>query len=133
MAFIGSDASYFVHVFPGMLLFSVGLTMLVSPLTAAVLNAAPDENAGVASGINNAVARAGSLLAVAALPAIVGLSGDDYRNPAVLTDGFRAGQFLCAGLLTAGGIVSWYGLRGQLGSAAGSGADSGAGSGAGGE
>ena len=111
LAFIGSDGSYVVHVLPGMLLFAVGLTALVSPLTAAVLNAAPDEYAGVASGINNAVARAGSLLAVAALPAVVGLSGEDYRNPTTLTDGFRSGQLLCAALLTAGGIVSWYGLR----------------------
>lgn len=111
LSFVGRDASYAVHVLPGMLLFSVGLTMLVSPLTAAVLQAAPDERAGVASGINNAVARAGSLLAVAALPALVGLSGDDYRNPAALTDGFRSGQLLCAVLLAAGGIVSWYGLR----------------------
>lgn len=111
LAFIGADASYVVHVLPGMLLFSVGLTMLVSPLTAAVLDAAPDRHAGVASGINNAVARAGSLLAVAALPALVGLSGDDYRDPVRLTAGFRTGQLICAVLLTAGGIVSWIGLR----------------------
>ena len=111
LAFLGSDASYVVHVLPGMLLFAVGLTALVSPLTAAVLNAAPDDQAGVASGINNAVARAGSLLAVAALPALVGLSGEDYRTPSALTDGFRSGQLLCAALLTVGGIVSWYGLR----------------------
>jgi len=108
---VGQDASYVVHVLPGMLLFAAGLTALVSPLTAAVLQAAPDRHAGVASGINNAVARAGSLLAVAALPAAVGLSGEDYRNPVALTDGFRMGQLLCAALLTAGGIVSWYGLR----------------------
>jgi EmrB/QacA subfamily drug resistance transporter len=113
MAFVGSDASYVVHVLPGMLLFSVGLTMLVAPLTAAVLEAAPDRHAGVASGINNAVARAGSLLAVAALPALVGLSGEDYRDPVRLTDGFRTGQLLCAALLAAGGIVSWIGLRGS--------------------
>lgn len=111
LAFIDSDASYVVHVLPGMVLFAIGLTALVSPLTAAVLNAAPDEHAGVASGINNAVARAGSLLAVAALPAVVGLSGADYRNPSALTDGFRSGQLLCAALLAAGGIVSWFGLR----------------------
>jgi len=110
LAFVDRDASYLVHVFPGMLIFSIGLVMLVSPLTAAVLKAAPDEHAGIASGINNAVARAGSLLAVAAIPALVGLSGDDYRNPSVLTDGFRSGELICAGLLAAGGIVSWYGL-----------------------
>lgn len=110
LAFVDDHASYVVHVLPGMLLFAVGLTMLVSPLTTAVLAAAPDRHAGVASGINNAVARAGSLLAVAALPALVGLSGDDYQDPAALTDGFRSGQLLCAALLAAGGIVSWFGL-----------------------
>ena len=111
LAFVGERASYLAHVLPGMLLFAIGLTSLVSPLTTAVLAAAPDRHAGVASGINNAVARAGSLLAVAALPAVVGLSGDDYRNAGTLTDGFRSGQLLCAGLLAAGGIVSWFGLR----------------------
>jgi EmrB/QacA subfamily drug resistance transporter len=110
LAYVGTNASYVVHVLPGMLLFSVGLTMLVSPLTAAVLDAAPDRHAGVASGINNAVARAGSLLAVAAVPALVGLAGDDYRDPVRLTEGFRNGQLLCAVLLAAGGIVSWVGL-----------------------
>lgn len=111
LAFVGRDASYVVHVLPGMLLFAVGLTMLVAPLTAAVLRAAPPERAGIASGINNAVARAGSLLAVAALPATVGLGGNDYRDPAVLTAGFRHGQLACAGLLAAAALVSWYGLR----------------------
>jgi EmrB/QacA subfamily drug resistance transporter len=115
LAFVDSDASYLVHVFPGMLLFAVGLTSLVSPLTTAVLAAAPDRHAGVASGINNAVARAGSLLAVAALPALVGLSGEDYQHPSALTDGFRHGQWLCALLLVGGGVVSWYGLRGSAG------------------
>jgi EmrB/QacA subfamily drug resistance transporter len=112
LAFIDRHASYAAHVFPGMLLFAVGLTALVSPLTTAVLAAAPDRHAGVASGINNAVARAGSLLSVAALPALVGLSGADYRNPAELTDGFRHALLLCAALLVGGGLVSWYGLRG---------------------
>ncbi len=111
LAFVGDRASYVVHVFPGMLLFAVGLTMLVSPLTTAVLAAAPDRHAGVASGINNAVARAGSLLAVAAFPALVGLSGTDYQDPDELTAGFRVGLLLCAGLLTIGGLVSWIGLR----------------------
>jgi len=111
LAFVDEDASYLVHVLPGMLLFSAGLTLLVSPLTAAVLQAVPDEHAGVASGINNAVARTGSLLAVAALPAVVGLTGEDYLDPIALTEGFRQGQLLCAGLFAAGGIVSWYGLR----------------------
>lgn len=111
LAFVGREASYVVHVLPGMVLFAAGLTVLVSPLTTAVLAAAPDRHAGVASGINNAVARAGSLLAVAALPALVGLEGTDYQDPDALTDAFRSGQLLCAALLAAGGVVSWFGLR----------------------
>lgn len=110
MSFIGDDATYLVHVFPGITIFAVGLTMLVSPLTSAVLAAAPDHHAGVASGVNNAVARTGSLLAVAAFPALVGLSGTDYQDPAVLTAGFRHGLWLCAGLLVTGGAISWFGL-----------------------
>jgi EmrB/QacA subfamily drug resistance transporter len=112
LAFVGRHASYVVHVLPGMVLFAAGLTALVSPLTTAVLAAAPDRHAGVASGINNAVARAGSLLAVAALPAIVGLQGSDYQHPADLTDAFKRGLLLSAGLLVAGGVISWFGLRG---------------------
>ncbi len=97
-------------VLPGMVVFALGLSSLVSPLTATVLAAAPDRFAGVASGINNAVARAGSLLLVAALPALVGLSGEDYRDPTALTAGYRSSMLVCAGLLGAGGIVSWFGL-----------------------
>ena len=56
------------------------MAMTVAPLTATVLAAAPDALAGIASGVNNAVARAAQLLAVAALPVAVGLSGDDYAR-----------------------------------------------------
>ena len=108
---IGEGTSYWTGVLPGMTLFALGLSGLVSPLTAAVLAAAPDELAGAASGINNAVARAGSLLLVAALPAAVGLSGADYRKPDVLTHGYREGLVVCAVLLAVGGVVSWFGLR----------------------
>lgn len=104
------EAATWRSVLPGMTVFALGLALLVSPLTAAVLEAAPDRFAGVASGVNNAVARAGSLLAVAALPALVGLAGDDYLDPATMTDGYRAAMSWCAGLLAAGGVVSWFGL-----------------------
>lgn len=97
-------------VFPGLVVFALGLALLVAPLTSTVLAAAPDRYAGVASGVNNAVARAGSLLAVAALPAVVGLSGDDYLDPTAMTSGFRASMVICAALLTIGGVVSWFGL-----------------------
>ncbi|GAA4117899.1 MFS transporter [Knoellia locipacati] len=100
-------------VLPGLVVFALGLALLVSPLTSTVLAAAPDRYAGVASGVNNAVARAGSLLAVAALPALVGLTGDDYRDPTAMTSGFRSAMVICAALLTIGGVVSWFGLAGR--------------------
>jgi EmrB/QacA subfamily drug resistance transporter len=109
---VGSNASFWTDVFPGITIFALGLSMLVSPLTVAVLAAAPDRHAGIASGVNNAVARTGSLLAVAALPAIVGLTGDDYRNPVALRAGYHQALLLSAAMLAAGGLVSWVGLRG---------------------
>ena len=80
-------------------------------ITSGELAAAPDSHSGVASGINNAVARAGSLLAVAALPALVGLSGSDYEQAGPMTSGYRLAMLICAGLLALGGIISWVGLR----------------------
>lgn len=109
LLWVGRDATW-LHVLPGMVVFALGLALLVSPLTAAVLAAAPDRFAGVASGVNNAVARAGSLLAVAALPALVGLAGDEYLDVDAMTSGFRGAMVWCAALLTAGGVVSWFGL-----------------------
>lgn len=107
---VGPSTATWADVLPGMIVFALGLVTLVSPLTAAVLAAAPDRHAGVASGVNNAVARAGSLLAVAALPAVVRLSGDDYLHPSTMTAGYHAALLWCAGLLAAGGLISWVGL-----------------------
>ncbi|MET0999759.1 MAG: MFS transporter [Marmoricola sp.] len=108
---VDAGSSYWVDVFPGITLFALGLAALVSPLTVAVLAAAPDRHAGVASGVNNAVARAGTLLAVAALPAVVGLAGAEYRDPAALTAGYRSALLLASGMLALGGTISWFGLR----------------------
>lgn len=106
---VAEDATW-ARVLPGMVVFSLGLALLVSPLTAAVLAAAPGRYAGAASGVNNAVARAGSLLAVAALPALVGLAGDDYLDLEAMTAGYRGAMTWCAVLLALGGVVSWFGL-----------------------
>jgi Major Facilitator Superfamily len=108
---VGQDTSYVLGILPGVVVFGLGLCLLVAPLTATVLAAAPDRYAGAASGVNNAVARAGSLLAVAALPALVGLSGTAYRDPAVFSAAYRTAMWVCAGLLIAGGIVSWLLIR----------------------
>ena len=79
---IGPQTSYVADVLPAVLLFGLGLSMTVAPLTATVLASADERHAGVASGVNNATARAAGLLAVAGLPAAVGLSGAALHSPA---------------------------------------------------
>ena len=108
---VGEDVDYWTDVFPGLTVFGLGLALLVAPLTATVLAAAPDEHAGIASGVNNAVARAGSLLAVAALPVAVGLAGEEYADPAAFDAAYGSALLICAGLLAAGGAISWVTIR----------------------
>ena len=71
---LDSDVDYLVDLLPGLLLFSLGLSMTVAPLTATVLADADDSNAGIASGVNNAIARVAGLVAVAAVGAVVAAS-----------------------------------------------------------
>ena len=106
MTRIGADASYAADVLPPVVVFGLGLALLVAPLTATVLAAAPDEHAGLASGVNNAVARIAGLLAVAVLPLVAGLSGAAYTHPADLHDAFRTAMWVCTGLLVAGGALA---------------------------
>jgi hypothetical protein len=108
---IGEGTGYVTGILPGVTIFALGLALLVAPLTATVLAAAPDRNAGIASGVNNAVARAGSLLAVAALPALVGLSGADYEDAAMFSAGFEQAMWICVAMLAGGGVVSWLLIR----------------------
>jgi EmrB/QacA subfamily drug resistance transporter len=68
---IGSGVDYFTDVLPALLIFSIGLAFTVAPLTATVLSDADESNAGIASGINNAIARVAGLLAIAAVGALV--------------------------------------------------------------
>ncbi|WNM42167.1 MFS transporter [Micromonospora halotolerans] len=103
---VGPGASYWVDVLPGVLLFGAGLTLVVAPLTASVLAAVADRFAGVASGFNNAAARAGGLLAVAALPLLVGLSGSGYEQKTALAGAFRGALLWCAGLLLVGAVLA---------------------------
>jgi EmrB/QacA subfamily drug resistance transporter len=111
---VGPDTTYWLDVMLPLTVFGLGLALMVAPLTATVLAAAPDEVAGLASGVNNAIARTGSLLAVAALPPLVGLAGDDYADPAVLDAGFESAMMICAGLLVLGGLLSWVAIPGRI-------------------
>jgi EmrB/QacA subfamily drug resistance transporter len=108
---IGPGSTYLTDVVPGMLVFAFGLTLTVAPLTATVLAAAPAEHAGVASAVNNDVARAAGLLAVAILPVAAGISGADALDPARFDQGFHMAVLIAATLCTAGGLISWFGIR----------------------
>ncbi len=96
---IGPNTSYVADVLPAVLLFGIGLSMTVAPLTATVLASADERHAGVASGVNNATARAAGLLAVAGLPAAVGLSGAALHTIPALNRGFHEAMLICSGLL----------------------------------
>jgi MFS family permease len=94
-------------VLPGALLLGLGLSLAVAPLTVAVLDAVGPERAGIASGVNNAIARLAGLLGVAAVPWAAGLSRPGPQlDPVRLTAGFHRAVLLCAGLCVAAAIAS---------------------------
>ena len=103
---IGPNTSYVADVLPAVLLFGIGLSMTVAPLTATVLASADERHAGVASGVNNATARAAGLLAVAGLPAAVGLSGSALHTIPSLNRGFHEAMLICSGLLVLAAAAS---------------------------
>jgi EmrB/QacA subfamily drug resistance transporter len=108
---IGPGSAYLTDVVPGMLVFAFGLTLTVAPLTATVLAAAPAEHAGIASAVNNDVARAAGLLAVAILPVAAGISGAGALDPTHFDQGFHMAVLIAAALCAAGALISWFGIR----------------------
>jgi EmrB/QacA subfamily drug resistance transporter len=107
MTRIDRGDSYVSTVLPAVVVFGLGLTLVVAPVTATVLAAADERHAGIASGINNAVSRVAGLLAVAVLPLVAGLSGDRFYDPAALAHGFRVAITTCAVLAALGGVIAW--------------------------
>jgi EmrB/QacA subfamily drug resistance transporter len=122
---VGADVDYLTDVLPGVIVFGLGLSATVAPLTNTVLGAVPQHHAGVASGINNQVARVASLLAIAVVGAVVAarfesvlggsrdvppLSGG---SPAVVhasVSAFHAGVTLAGALVILGGLISLVGI-----------------------
>jgi hypothetical protein len=102
---IGKSASWPIDILPAALVFGAGVALVAAPLTSAVLDSAPDRLAGAASGVNNAVARAGGLLAVAVIPGLAGIRGADYADPTTFNTGFRTTIVIAASLLSAAAAV----------------------------
>jgi len=103
MLSIEEDVNYWTQVFPGVILFSVGLTATVAPLTAAILGAISPEQSGIGSAINNAISRIAGLIAIAFVGVIVGSQ--------LTVDSFHRGLLVTAVLLIVGGVVSLVGIR----------------------
>ncbi|WP_460358218.1 MFS transporter [Mycobacterium sp. ZZG] len=109
---IDADASWVFDVAPAAIVFGAGMVLVVAPLTATVLDSAPESMAGSASGVNNAVARAGGLLAVAALPGLAGISGGDYAAPDAFAAGFRIAVLISAVMMVIAAVMAGVGIRG---------------------
>jgi EmrB/QacA subfamily drug resistance transporter len=89
LGFFGNNPSYWTGFLPGLIVVSLGMMLCVAPLTTAVFDAAPNERSGTASGINNAAARAGGLVAIAALGLAFGGSSTASIEPAFLSEAYR--------------------------------------------
>lgn len=105
---IAPGSGYFDTVLPGVAVFGLGMTITVAPLTSAVLAAVDDRHVGVASGVNNAVARLAGLVAVAALPALTGIDPD---RPVTIAAQFDVAMRLCAAAAAGGGLIAWLTIR----------------------
>jgi EmrB/QacA subfamily drug resistance transporter len=103
---LGTSGNYLTTVLPAVVVFGFGVAINVAPLTATALSAAPAEHAGVASAVNNDVARAAGLIAVAVLPALAGITGDSYLHPALLAHGFKEAAWMAAAFCAAGGVLA---------------------------
>ncbi|MGO2096136.1 MAG: MFS transporter [Candidatus Microbacterium stercoravium] len=100
---VGPAFDYWWQVLPGMIVFGLGLTITVSPLTSTILGAIEPARSGIASAVNNAISRVAGLIAVAMIGPLIGGSLD--------LDGFRLACLVVSGLLAAGGVISWLGIR----------------------
>ncbi len=107
------DHNYVTGVLPGVLVLGIGLVLTVAPLTSTAMSSAPSDHAGIASAVNNDVARVGGLLAVAVLPVVSSISGDAFRQSAALGSGFEKAAFICAVLCWIGALIAVIGIRNE--------------------
>ncbi|GAA3905325.1 MFS transporter [Microbacterium invictum] len=103
---VSADFNYWWQVLPGMIVFGLGLVITVAPLTAAILGAVESERSGIASAVNNAIARVAGLLVIAVLAFITGGALD--------LAGFHRAVVVTSALVVVGGLVSWVGIRNRM-------------------
>ena len=107
---LGPGDTYAAGVLPAVVVIGLGLSLTVAPLTAAVIAAVEERHVGVASGVNNAVARIGTLLSVALLPLVAGLGEVTPGDPRY-TVGVSRAMLVAAGLCVLGGAVAFVTVR----------------------
>ncbi|ABS03786.1 MFS transporter [Kineococcus radiotolerans] len=108
---LAPGSSYLHDVLPAVLVLAFGLSATVAPVTATVLAAVPAQQAGVAAGVNNAVARTAQLIAISALPLVVGLNGTAYTDPQAISEAFATAMRMCAVLALTGAAIAWAMIR----------------------
>jgi hypothetical protein len=106
LARIGAHTSYLRQVLPAVVVLGLGLALTVAPLTATALGSIHERHTGLASGVNNTVARTAGLLAVAVLPLAGDLRGTSLTNPTTLAPAYHTAMLLCAALLLAGAATA---------------------------
>ncbi|MDQ2767153.1 MAG: MFS transporter [Gemmatimonadota bacterium] len=106
-------ASYVKTILPAIVIFGIGLSILVAPLTSAVLSAVKESETGIASGINNAVARLAGLIATAALPLAAGIGGSAKLEGPAFAAGYGRAMLICAGLCATGALVALVTVRSE--------------------
>jgi EmrB/QacA subfamily drug resistance transporter len=111
LARIDSSGNYLTELLPAVVVFGLGLAITVAPLTATAMAAAPVAHAGVASAVNNDVARAAGLIAVAVLPVAAGITGQTYLDPVALAAGFRVAVLIAAVACALGGLLAAVTIR----------------------
>ncbi len=97
---------YITYVLPGVLVLGAGLAITVAPLTATAMASAPSEHSGIASAVNNVVARSASLIAVAVLPVAAGIAGAGALEASSLAPGFRTALMIAGATSVAGGLLA---------------------------
>ncbi|MEC4016432.1 MFS transporter [Streptomyces sp. H27-D2] len=110
----GPGSVYWRDVLPALVVMGMGMVSLVAPLTSTVLASVDVGRAGLASGVNNAVARAGGLVAVAALPLLAGMGPEAYRSASEFGETFRRAMPMCAGVLLAAAVIAWFTVRSDV-------------------
>jgi EmrB/QacA subfamily drug resistance transporter len=108
---VGAHVAYPTDVLPAIVVFGLGLATIVAPLTSTALSSVPGRHAGIASAVNNDVARTAGLVAVAVLPAVAGLTGSSYLHPEAFDAGFHSAMLVAAGLCAAGGLIAAVSIR----------------------